>query len=212
MGHYLELATWKRREHFALFKRAVQPFFSLTVELDVTGIRGRCDQPNGPPFFLAALYACVRAANDTDAFRLRIRKGQVWQHDEVGITSTILRDDDTFGFGRFELTDTLEEFVRAGREELQRVGRVASLVIPEPADDALIFHSTIPWLRFTAFTNAIGRADDSVPRVVFGRCTREGGRATMPVSVEVHHAVVDGLDVARFVQRLQEELRLATSD
>ena len=58
----------------------------------------------------------------------------------------------------------------------------------------------LPWLRFTAYTNALP-GGDSIPRIVFGRATREGRRMKMPVAVEVHHALVDGLDVARFFER-----------
>jgi chloramphenicol O-acetyltransferase type A len=207
VGRFLDLQTWRRREHYELFRAAVQPFFAMTVELDVTRLRDRCDGPDKPSFFLSALYACLRAASDTEAFRLRLRPEGVWLHDSLGVTSTVLRDDDTFAFVRIGLTDTLEQFLEQGQRELKRARDIRQpLDIPPPGDDALLYHSTIPWLRFTAFTNAIGKADDSVPRVVFGRCTREGPRATMPVSVEVHHAVADGLDVARFIERLQHNL------
>jgi chloramphenicol O-acetyltransferase type A len=205
-GSYIDLTSWKRREHFLLFRDAVQPFFAMTVEIDVTALRSRCDSDDGPPFSIAAFYAVLRAANDTEAFRLRLRGDRAWLHDTVGLTTTVLRDDTTFGFARFESADTLEEFILSAREELSRVKHLAPLEIPEPGDDALIYHSTIPWLRFTSFTNAIGKHDDSVPRVVFGRCTREGLSVAMPVSVEVHHALVDGIDVARFVERLQQRL------
>jgi len=47
---------------------------------------------------------------------------------------------------------------------------------------------------------------DSIPRIVFGRCVREGKCMKMPVSVEVHHALVDGLDVARFYERFAANL------
>jgi chloramphenicol O-acetyltransferase type A len=60
----------------------------------------------------------------------------------------------------------------------------------------------LPWLRFTSFTNALPGGDDSIPRIVFGRCVRDRRRMKMPVAVEVHHALVDGLDVARFFERL----------
>jgi chloramphenicol O-acetyltransferase type A len=63
----------------------------------------------------------------------------------------------------------------------------------------------LPWLKFTAFSNALTMRD-SIPRVVFGKCVPSSDRIVMPVGVEVHHAVVHGLDVARFYDRLQERL------
>jgi chloramphenicol O-acetyltransferase type A len=80
---------------------------------------------------------------------------------------------------------------------------VAPLTIP--TGDDIVYHSTLPWLRFSHFTNAM-HAGDSVPRVVFGRRFQDGARWRMPVSVEVHHAVMDGLDVHRFIESLQQRL------
>jgi chloramphenicol O-acetyltransferase type A len=205
-GHFVSIESWERREHFALFREAVQPFFALTANVDVTALRARCDGGDAPSFSLAGFYATLRAANATEAFRRRLREDRVWLHDEIGLTTTVLREDGTFGFARFGPAGSLAEFIPRGHEEMSRVKRPAPLAIPAPGDDALIYHSTIPWLRFTSFTNAIGKRDDSVPRVVFGRCTREGLSTSMPVSVEVHHAVVDGIDVAHFFEQLQHHL------
>ncbi|HUF65083.1 MAG TPA: CatA-like O-acetyltransferase [Gemmatimonadaceae bacterium] len=206
-GHFLDIARWPRREHFELFRDASQPFFSVTAEVDVTALRERCAGRGGPPFFLSALYAALSAANQTEAFRRRLRGRRVWVNDIVHITSTIIREDDTFGFARFRMSDSLTEFLERGREEIARVKQVAPIDLPD-ADDALIYHSTIPWVRFTAFSNAIVKAGDSIPRVVFGRCSRDGSSWKMPVAVEVHHAVVDGIDVGRFFERLQEAVEL----
>jgi chloramphenicol O-acetyltransferase type A len=202
MGRFIDLADWKRREHYELFRDAVQPFFSITAEVDVTALRERSTEPDGPPFLLAALFATLQAANAVEAFRLRIRGDDVWLHDRVGISSTILREDDTFAFAFFGGADSLDQFVREGREELQRAKTPAPLLMPTNDNDALVYHSSIPWLRFTAFTNAINAAD-SVPRIVFGKRTQVGDRWVIPVAVEVHHALVDGIDVARFFERLQ---------
>jgi chloramphenicol O-acetyltransferase type A len=48
--------------------------------------------------------------------------------------------------------------------------------------------------------------DDSIPRVVFGKCTTDQQSVRMPVSIEVHHALVDGVDVAKFIERFQAAL------
>ena len=69
----------------------------------------------------------------------------------------------------------------------------------------MIYHSSLPWIRFTAFTNALRRGG-SIPRIVFGKCSTEGRITRMPLAIEVHHALVDGLDVARFIERFEHEL------
>jgi chloramphenicol O-acetyltransferase type A len=46
--------------------------------------------------------------------------------------------------------------------------------------------------------------EDSAPRITFGKIAESGGNRTLPVSIHVYHALVDGSHVAEFVERLQE--------
>ena len=47
---------------------------------------------------------------------------------------------------------------------------------------------------------------ESIPRIAFGKFIKEGERIFLPISVEVHHALMDGLHVGRFMMRLEEML------
>lgn len=202
----IDLSRWKRRDHFLLFRTYKQPFFSVCVEVDVTLLWNACRPPRRRSFFLASLYLMLKAANDTEAFRLRLRKRGVWLHDRVAVGPTIARDDETFGFARLELTDSLDEFAANGKAAIARIRRETRLAGGKGKDDAIVFHSTLPWCRFTSFTNALPGGDDSIPRVVFGRCTTDDQSVKMPVAIEVHHALVDGVDVAKFIERFQTSL------
>jgi chloramphenicol O-acetyltransferase type A len=205
-GAYIDLAGWKHREHFEFFRGFAQPFFSVCVDVDVTRIWEQSRQAGGPPFLMATLFAALQAANVIEPMRLRIREAGVWRHDRVGISTTVLRGDETFGYARFDYQDDLPGFVTSAERTIGEVR--AGHGLPVPDGDDVIYHSTLPWLRFTAFSNALPLRD-SVPRFVFGKCVPDGGRMVMPVAVEVHHAVVHGLDVARFFERCQERLDLA---
>jgi chloramphenicol O-acetyltransferase type A len=48
--------------------------------------------------------------------------------------------------------------------------------------------------------------EDSVPKIAFGRFTRIGETVQLPMSVEVHHALMDGLHVGRFVNKMEAAL------
>lgn len=211
-GHYLEVASWKRREHFELFRGFANPFFSVCVDVDATATWEGCRQAGSPSFYVATLFHSLRAANETEAFRMRIRGDRVRVHDSVRASATILREDETFGFGIFPPAASLAEFSAQAIAEMARAKQPRPLEIPRPGEDDLVYHSSLPWMRFTAFTNALNGGKDSVPRVVFGKCVERDGRRLMPVAVEVHHALVDGLDVARYLDRLQECLQSRGGD
>ncbi len=44
---------------------------------------------------------------------------------------------------------------------------------------------------------------DSIPRIVMGKYKAIHNEIAMPVSVEVHHAIVDGLHVGQYFEKLQ---------
>ncbi len=206
MGAWIDSKTWKRQRHYQLFRRYQQPFFSVTADVDVTAVWNGCRKPGAPSFFLTSLFLMLRAVNDVEAFRLRLRPRGVWRHDRVGVGPTIRRPDETFGFARFEPAGSLNEFVKLSSAAMVKALKDSALK-PSPADD-VVYHSVLPWLRFTGYTNALP-GTDSIPRIVFGRVMREGRRMMMPVAVEVHHALVDGIDVGQFFERFGEELERA---
>ncbi len=206
MSGLIDLRTWKRREHYLWFRRYAQPFFSVTVDVDVTSAWRASRKRGAPSFFLSSVYRMLKAANDVEAFRLRLRPRGVWKHDRVAVGPTIMRPHDTFAFVRLEPADTLDGFAAAAEAAIARAVTGKGLAAAGHVSDDIVFHSVLPWLRFTSFTNALPGKSDSVPRIVFGRCSRQGGRMTMPISIEVHHALVDGLDVARFVERFSNYL------
>ena len=206
MGGPIDVRKWKRRDHYLWFRKYEQPFFSITADVDVTAGWNASRRRAAPSFFLTSLFLMLNAANAVEAFRLRLRPRGVWRHDRVAVGPAIMRPDETFGFVRLEPAGTLHQFASRGRAVIAAAEGQSGLVSNGLAGDDIIFHSVLPWLRFTSVTNALPGKGDSIPRVVFGRCVREGKRMKMPVSVEVHHALVDGLDVARFFERFAANL------
>jgi chloramphenicol O-acetyltransferase type A len=204
-GRAIDVKRWKRREHFELYRQYAQPFFSVCVEVDVSRVWQACRAEGGPPFFLASLHLMLEAANATEAFRLRVRKSGAWLHEQVAVGPTIPRDDGTFGFARLEQAQAFDRFVADGERAIEGSRSRGALAPEREKDDDIIYHSTLPWFRFTAFANALP-GGDSIPRVVFGKCTPQGAAMAMPVAVEVHHAVVDGADVGAFFERFQAAL------
>jgi chloramphenicol O-acetyltransferase type A len=200
-GRFIQVDQWKRREHFELYRHFANPFFNVCVEVDATRAWQLSQSPGGPSFFLASVFLALRAANATEAFRTRVRSSGPWIHDRVSITPTVLRADQTFAFVRLEPAASFEEFVEVSAAAVRAACEIKPLVVTHPTDD-MVYQTTLPWLRFTSFSNALKGEGDSVPRIAFGKCSTDGERWKLPVSVEVHHAVVDGLDVAAFLDQL----------
>ena len=207
MPRLVDLASWPRRPHYEFFRAFEQPFWNVCFDVDVTRLVECCRAPGGPSLFLSSLHLSLSAINAVENLRYRLRDGAVVEHDVVHGGSTVLRPDQTFAFAYFDYHPSFPVFQAAGREVLAAVKEGPPRLEPRPERDDMIHYSVLPWLSFSSFTHA--RRDeggDSVPRVVLGRFTQKEGRERMPVSIEVHHALVDGLHVGRFAELLQSLL------
>jgi chloramphenicol O-acetyltransferase type A len=66
----------------------------------------------------------------------------------------------------------------------------------------------IPWVSFSGLLHARRiPSDDSIPKIVFGKHHLRDGSRRLPISIEAHHALMDGLEVGQFLERFQELLR-----
>lgn len=195
-GHYLDLETWPRHSHFQFFKSYELPFFGICAEVPITETLQWCRNQK-LSFSLACWYACLQAINEIPEFRYRIRGEKVWIHDKIDVGTTVLNDDETFSFKYFSYSTDFKAFCDSANA-------VTDLNARED-NDALIHGSTLPWVRFTGLTHArrIGQ-NDSVPKIAFGRYGTMDDKVTMPVSLEVHHSLMDGLHASRFFQRLEQ--------
>jgi chloramphenicol O-acetyltransferase type A len=64
--------------------------------------------------------------------------------------------------------------------------------------------SVIPWVSFTSFMHPMHLdPPDSVPRFAWGRFYKEGKVMKMPLDVQVHHALMDGIHLGRFYSEVQ---------
>ena len=70
----VEMSQDPRKEQFAYFRSLANPYVGVTVELDVTELAAWSGQ-TGTSFFLAVLYAAVRAANSVPELRHRSGTG-----------------------------------------------------------------------------------------------------------------------------------------
>lgn len=198
----IDLATWRRRKHFELFQGMAYPYFSLCVEVDVEALV-RAVAGKRASFTSHLVYVLTRTANSIPEFRQRIRGDRVVEHRVVHPPITLLSEDDLFSFCLLEYVEKASAFVQAADAAFDRARRHPSIE-DEPGRDGCLFMTTIPWISFTSMTHPVPLSPpDSIPRIAWGRYRAQTDRLAMPLSVQAHHALMDGIHVARFFERVQ---------
>lgn len=207
MKTLLDLDNWPRKEHFHFFSKFEEPFFGLVAEIDCTKAYEH-SKTLGVSFFIFYLHKTLVAVNNVEPFRYRIENGSVYIYDEVHASATISREDDSFGFSLIPFNNDFEVFSKNALVEIERVKNTPGLFTRSFEMENLIHFSAIPWVNFTSLSHARSYTfPDSCPKISFGKMTiSETGKRTMPMSVHVHHGLMDGLHVGRFVDLFQQEM------
>lgn len=199
--HRIDIENWSRREHYEYFLGYDKPHFSMCANVDVTEFRAYIST-HRISLTIGIVYLLARTANDLPEFRRRLREDGVIEHDVVHPGYTLLVDEERFSFCTVPYTVDFKEFTAAAVEQIAAVKADPNL--EDPAGDALLFMSAIPWLSFTSFSHPMHyHPADSVPRFAWGKIFTQGDRQLMPLDVLGHHALMDGLHVARYFAQLQ---------
>ena len=205
MYRILDIEKWSRKDHFLFFSKFEEPFFGVTVRLDCTKAYNS-SKSKGSSFFLYYLHASLVAANHIEAFRYRIKDGQVFLFDKINASPTINRENGTFGFSYMDYFEDFKEFEKYAKIEIEKV-RNSTGLDPAGSGENVIHFSSIPWIDFYSLSHARSFSfPDSCPKISFGKVTESEGIKTMPVSIHVHHALMDGHDVGLFIEAFQKQL------
>jgi len=205
----IDRSTWSRREQFDLFKRFGFPYFSVTTEIDITTYRRAV--PRGGPFTLGIVHALATGANSVPPLRQRIRGEDVIEFEVVHPSIILLNDEEAFRFCVLPFSAEYARFTEGASDRMDRARTAPSMFDVEDQDDFL-YMTSLPWISFQGVLHAVPtEPSDSVPRIAWGKARDVAGRVMLPLNVQVHHALVDGLHVARFFERAEERLQDADS-
>jgi len=203
MKRELNIDDWARKDHFNFFMQFEEPFFGVVIDIDCTKVYDNAKQ-KGLSFFLLYLHKSLVAANKIEAFRYRISEGKVFIYDQTHASPTINRPDGSFGFSYMDYYESFEEFNAAAQQEIDRVQNAVGLV-PAVSGENVIHYSSLPWINFKSISHARSFSfKDSSPKISFGKMTVHGDKKIMPVSIHVHHALMDGFQVSQFIELFQQ--------
>ena len=198
----IDLNNWVRKDHYQFFSQFEEPFYGITVSIDCTAAYHTAKE-RGISFFQYYLYQALQAANAIENFRYRIIDKEVFLFDVIHASPTVHRVDGTFGFSYIDYNEQEEAFYENATEIIEKE-KIATGLVPAVSGENVIHFSALPWIHFTAISHArCFSFADSSPKITFGKITEENGQKGLPVSIHVHHGLVDGYHVGLFVEQFQ---------
>jgi len=195
-----------RQKHFEFFAAMNHPHFNITVEVELTNFLPFVQQ-EALKFTTAIVFVMAKAANAIKEFRWRIRKKQVVEHTMVHPSFTVhTKASSVFSFCTVPFQNDLHIFLNDTQQIMNEMQNSPSFE-DEPGRDDYLFMSSIPWFSFKSIQHAMHyHPCDSVPRFTFGKYFESGNIIKMPLSIQAHHALVNGKEVGEFIDCLQHYL------
>ena len=200
---YVEVDACKRKARFEYFSSLAYPYVGVTVNVDITELLSKIKEKR-LPFFLTVCYCVGRAANAVPEFRQRIQDGQIVEYDHCRTSHTVALDDGTYCYCNLESDMGFADYIPYAVREQEKAKEEATIHEEDNLD--MIFISTLPWLSYTSLVQPVPMPADSNPRITWGKYFQQEGKTFLPLSVLCHHALADGLHIARFYEQLDKEI------
>lgn len=204
--------SWPRRDTFRHFIDNLRCVITITSEVDVTEALAFCREKE-LRFYPTFLYLVAKALNRRDEWKMGYDgAGKLIRWREISPSHILFHPED-------ELVSRLvtayspdfAQFYRAVEEGIDRYREKRGFEVEWDAANTFDA-SCVPWLRYSACDlHVYDEGRYLAPVVTWGKYGEKDGRLTLPLTMQIHHAVADGFHVARFYQDLQSEIQILTS-
>jgi chloramphenicol O-acetyltransferase type A len=196
----VDLALYSRRRLFECFRNHPIPVLAISTAIDITGY-GAAAEARGLRFYSTLCCLISRAINASPCFRHRIVDDVLVEFPLVHPSITVALEDGNFGFADADYSGVFRDDYGSIRSAIEAARATPNQDFRGGLDDRF-FLTHLPWLSFTGIQHPYTPAYGSIPLISTGRTFLQDGKEMLPIAVQAHHALVDGVHVARLLEQL----------
>lgn len=204
--HAIDMETWSRAQIYNYFTETVSTLiYSINVTMDVTILRYTL-KSKGLKFFPAYLYLVTRAIRRQQEFLMAIQDDMLGYWDcRIPFYPVLHEDDKTITFLWTEYDEDFEVFYKSYISDMAQHGKSHGIMSSKgapPSNNYII--ACIPWFTFNSLSMQLQNAKNYyAPLFEAGGFTETNNITTMPLSITVNHAAVDGYHIKELLEELQ---------
>ncbi len=199
--HKVDLTTYPRKGLLEAFKDRQIPFFSTTCHIDITSFLPFI-KAHGYRFFITTSYVVSRVVNDIIEFRHRLIDGELYEFERVDPGYTVLLANNTFSFCDAIYFPDFTSYYCDTEQRIEAVKKQPDYATGNKHH--MFFITNVPWFSFTAMTHPFHQEYASLPIITLGKYFEQNGTLLIPIGIQVHHGLVDGIHVGWFYKQLQQ--------
>ncbi len=202
----------KRSDRFDFFESFENPLINITYNLEVPDFLTFCKSKQLPPFHFF-LFCLMRSLESVEAFRYRTFEGNIIRIDDVTASYTVMNEDQSLNYTRFENSSDLHTFIKRSLEskviaESSRALINTGIELHPREMKNYVFITSIPWLDFTSIQHPVYSFKSAdIPAVAWGKFKKSDGKINFSFSVQAHHGFVDGYHIHMLGKTLAEKIQ-----
>lgn len=193
-----------RAEAFRLWMSSPMPMVTLVKTLDVSRLEKVCKR-SGMKFTTLMCWCIGKAASQIEEFYTLPENGKLFRYNKLAVNVIVENCKGGINSCDIPFTDDLQQFKRNYME-------LATTAAKECKSSFLEDHIVIGTSAMiqTELDCIVNQYTDQFcnPMVMWGLYHKGWLKTTLPISFQFHHVQMDGGHAARFLQRLQVEIKI----
>ena len=199
-GSPVDLESYPRRRLFECFRHHPLPVLAISTAIDISGYSAALEA-RGLRYYTSLCCLISKAINASACFRHRIVDGVLVELQPVHHSINVALEDDSFSFADAVYSGVFREDYASLRGAMDTARARPNQDFRGGLDDRF-FLTHLPWFGFTGIQHPYAPAYASIPLITTGRSYRQDGKEMLPIALQAHHALVDGVHVARLLEQL----------
>ena len=191
-----------RAEAFELWMKSPVPMVTLVKTMDVSRLQ-KVSTKTGVKFTVLMCWCIGKAASSIEEFYLLPQNEKLYQYDKLAINIVVQNVKGGISLCDVPYSDDIGQF---NADYLELTGQVAKTCKSTALEDYMIIGtSALPQTELDCIVNQYsGRYNN--PFIAWGRYRKGLFKTKLPISLQFHHAQMDGAHACHFLDNLQGEI------
>ena len=180
------------------------PMVTLVKTLDVSRLV-KASKKSGIKFTALMCWCIGKAASTIEEFYILPENGKLFRYDKLAVNVIVENCKGGINSCDIPFTDDLQQF---NRDYMELTGTVANECKSTFLEDHMVIGTSA--MIQTELDCIVNQYTDkfSNPMVMWGKYHKGLFKITLPVSFQFHHVQMDGGHATRFLQLLQDEIKI----
>ena len=189
-----------RAEAFSMWMKSPQPMVTLIKTFDISRLL-KFSRRTGLKFNMLLCWCIGKAASQIDELYMLPTEGKLFRYDKLAMNAIVQNCKGGINFCDIPFSDDLQQF---NRDYLALMAQAAKECKNISFEDCMIVGtSAVTQTELDCIVNQYTGTFNN-PFLSWGRYRKGFFKTTLPISLQFHHAQMDGSHAARFLNGLQD--------